>query len=252
MSRYALITGASSGIGREMARKLAKRGYDLILVARRQDRLEQLKDELGRVEIIATDLSREEDILKLHENIRGKNIEILINNAGFGDLGEFTQTNLNKEMQMVDVNVKAVHILTKLFLKDMEARNKGYILNVASVAGILPAGPYMATYYATKSYVTSLTMGIAEELRQKDSKVYIGALCPGPVDTEFNEVANCSFALKGINPKTCARIGLREMFKKKEVIIPNRLVKTSMMASKLLPKKLVIKFCAKQQKRKEA
>ena len=123
---------------------------------------------------------------------------MLINCAGFGDFGAFTTTSLDKELEMIDVNIKAVHILTKKFLPDMIAKNEGYILNVASVAGLMPAGPYMATYYATKAYVTSFTSAIAEELEEKKSNVYVGSLCPGPVDTEFNKVADVKFNLKGI------------------------------------------------------
>lgn len=120
---------------------------------------------------------------------------------------------------MIDVNIKAVHILTKKFLPDMIARNEGYILNVASVAGLMPAGPYMATYYATKAYVTSFTSAIAEELEKK-SNVYVGSLCPGPVDTEFNQVADVKFNLKGITSEYCVNYALDKMYKRKKIIVP--------------------------------
>src|SRR3712207_3650653 len=118
-------------------------------------------------------------------------------------------------MSMIDINIKAVHILTKLFIQDFLKRDKGYILNVASSAGLMPAGPYMSTYYASKSYVTSLTSGIARELKEHKSNVYIGALCPGPVETEFNKVANSDFSIKGISAKFCAECAVSGMFKRK-------------------------------------
>lgn len=129
-----LITGASSGIGRDIARELANKGYDLILVARRKTRLESLKKELPtNVEIIISDLSSTFNCMKLYESVKDKNIDIVINNAGFGLAGDFTETSLDKELDMIDLNIKAVHVLTKCFLKDFKEKNKGYILNVASV-----------------------------------------------------------------------------------------------------------------------
>lgn len=177
--RTALITGASSGIGMEFARVLAKKGYSLILTARRKDRLEKLKNELQvPCTIIVADLSKESDCFELCQEISDKKIDIFINNAGFGTCGEFVETNLKKEIDMIDVNIKAMHILLKRVLLKMEQRDRGIVLNVASSAGLLPAGPYMATYYATKSYVVSLTKAISEELKENGSDVYIGALCP--------------------------------------------------------------------------
>ena len=144
----ALITGASSGIGRDMARELSKRGYDLILVARDLERLNEVKEELKtNVEVVAMDISKVENCKKLYEEYKG--IDILINNAGFGDCGYFTKTKLEKEISMIETNIVAYHVLTKLYLQDMKEKNSGKILNVASIAGFMP-GPLMATYYATK------------------------------------------------------------------------------------------------------
>ena len=146
----ALITGASSGIGRDMARVLAKAKVDLILVARRKERLMELKKELPvHVTVVVLDVSKRENCEALYQRFVHEPIDILINNAGFGDYGEFHETELDKDLQMVQTNIQAVHILTKLFLKDFIRRDKGYILNVASSAAFLP-GPLMATYYATK------------------------------------------------------------------------------------------------------
>ena len=193
----ALITGASSGIGREIARQLSAMGIDVILVARRMTRLQELKEELeGNVQIICMDLRDALSCRMLYERLREEDIDILVNNAGFGVYGAFDETDLDKELAMIDVNVRAVHILTKLFLRDFIARDYGYILNVASIAGYLP-GPLMAGYYASKAYVLRLSEAIYGELRRKKSNVHITALCPGPVQTEFNQVANVRFRIKG-------------------------------------------------------
>lgn len=199
MKKYAVITGASAGLGVEFAKKLSAKGYKLVLVARREERLQKLAKRLRtESEVVAADLAKEEECYRVFEAVQGKEIAIFINNAGFGECGRFSETNLEKEMSMIQLNVKAVHLFTKLMLKKMQEQHFGYILNVASCAGLMPAGPYMATYYATKAYVTSLTRAIAEELRECGSPVYIGCLCPGPVDTEFNRVANVKFMMKGI------------------------------------------------------
>ena len=139
----ALITGASSGIGRDMARVLAKKGYDLVLIARKEEQLEKLAKELReknqiKIETISTDLSIVENCKEIHKKVQ--NVDILINNAGFGDCGEFTKTSLEKELNMIDTNIVAYHILMKLYVTDMKARNSGKILNVASIAGFMP-GP---------------------------------------------------------------------------------------------------------------
>ena len=175
---------------------------------------------------------------------------VFINNAGFGDCGGFTESDFEKEFEMIDVNVKAVHYLTKSILKIFQKRNQGYILNVASSAGLIPAGPYMATYYATKEYVTSLTRAIATELKEQGSRVYIGCLCPGPVDTEFNDVANVNFALKGITASYCANYAVDQMKKRKVVIVPTLTMKCTVFFSRIIPQNLYIKLTGNQQKKK--
>lgn len=231
----ALITGASSGLGADFARVLSERGYDLILVARRKGKLEKLKKELKtEVEIIDMDISSTFNCMKLYNQVKKEKIDILINNAGFGLFGKFENTKLDTELDMIDLNIKTVHTLTKLFLKDFRKKDSGYILNVASVAGFLP-GPLMSTYYATKAYVLNLTTAIAEELRQEHSDIYIGALCPGPVDTEFNDVAKVKFALKGLNSRDVAEYAVKKMFRQKKIIIPGVTTKLGIAVSKLLP-----------------
>ena len=172
----ALITGASSGIGKEIARYLAELGYDLILVSRSTDKLNKLKEELSNVNVrvITLDFSRESDSLDLYEHIKNENeqIDFLVNNAGFGAYGKFLDVPLERELELIHTNVSTVHILTKLFLKDMAERNSGYILNVGSAAGFL-AGPTFASYYASKNYVVRLTQAIHEEMRRDNKNVKV-------------------------------------------------------------------------------
>lgn len=234
----ALITGASSGIGRDMARILAKQGVDLILVARRKERLIALKAQLAvDVTIIVMDISIPENCIALYERCKNEEVDILINNAGLGDFGKFETTELEKDMQLIDTNIKALHILTKLFLKDFKKRNKGYILNVASSAAFLP-GPLMATYYATKSYAYRLSLSIWKELRKEKSNVSISVLCPGPVKTEFDKVANVTFLMRGKRSEDVALEAIRGMFQRKMVIIPGILMQSSYYLCKSMPLRL--------------
>lgn len=243
----ALITGASSGIGRDMARVLADLGYDLILVARRKTKLEKLQKELKtNVEIIPMDISSTYNCMTLYNQVKKQDIDILINNAGFGVFGEFVNTNIDKELDMIDINIKTVHTLTKLFLKDFKAKNRGYILNVASSAAFLP-GPLMASYYGTKAYIYQLTTAISEELRKEKSDVYIGVLCPGPVDTEFNKVAKVNFSVKGLNSYDVSEYAIKKMLKGKKVIIPGIKFRLGVFACKFLPLSLKLKISYKIQ-----
>ncbi len=246
----ALVTGASSGIGRDMARYLSSLGYDIIAVARDGEALNKLKQELQtKVETISLDLAEEEACIELYNVVKNKKIDILVNNAGFGDFGEFVDTDLDKELNMINVNIKAVHILTKLFLKDMIKRDKGYILNVASIAGFMP-GPLMATYYSTKAYIVRLTQSIYTELKKKKSKVKISALCPGPVNTNFNQVANVKFNLKGLSSEYVAKYAIHNMLKGKLIILPGGKIKVARFLAKISPEKLVSRICMKMQERK--
>ena len=247
----ALITGASSGIGRDMARYLASKGWDLILVARREERLTELRDELSgvNVRLIVTDIGDAENCVRLHENVADERIDMLINNAGFGLAGEFSETDLDTELNMIDVNVRALHILTKLFLRDFIKRDSGVILNVASSAGFMP-GPLLSTYYATKNYVLRLTEAIYEELRRRGSGVKISALCPGPVNTEFNKVAKVRFAVDGVSSEYCARYAIDNALRGKLVIIPGAMMKTGLFLRRFAPEKLMLRLAYGFQKRK--
>lgn len=251
MKNYAVITGASAGLGTEFAKQLAGKGYKIILTARREDRLQALAETLPvECVIIPADLSKKEECFRFFDLIKDYKIDIFINNAGFGDCNAFLDSDLETELDMVDVNIKAMHILFKKMLHKMQAENHGYILNVASSAGLLPAGPYMATYYATKAYVSSLTQAVARELKEMDSKVYVGALCPGPVDTEFNAVANVEFAIKGITSEYCVEYAIRQMIKRQTVIVPTLVMKASTLAGKLAPRSLAVRITSGQQKKK--
>ena len=246
-----LITGATSGIGMEFARALASEGYGLILTGRRTERLLALKDEMDTdCRIITADLADEAQCRKLLEDVADTEIDVFINNAGFGAVGSFLETDLDKEITMIRVNDVAMHILFKGILQRMHARGGGAILNVASSAGLLPGGPYMAAYYASKSYVVSLTKAVATELREQGSKVYVGCLCPGPVDTEFNRVADVVFSLKGISARQCVAECLAGMKRRKTVIVPTAKMKLAVFFGRFVPDKLMLKITAGQQKKK--
>lgn len=243
-----LITGASSGIGRDMAKELSEKGYDLVLVARDLDKLNEVKKQLKtNIEVVGMDISNVDNCRKLYEE--HKDIDILINNAGFGDCGCFTQTKLEKEISMINTNIVAYHTLTKLYLKDMKEKNSGTILNVASIAGFMP-GPLMATYYATKNYVVRLSEAIREELKKQKSNVQISILCPGPVDTNFNKVADVQFALKGLSSEYVAKYAIEKMLKGKFYIIPGWKIKLAKIGCKIAPTNLVAKISYNMQKRK--
>ena len=245
-----LITGASSGIGKDMARIFAKKADELVLVARDISKLEEVKKELendAKIEIISKDLSIEENCKEIHNQVQ--NVDFLINNAGFGDCGNFTKTSLEKDINMIKTNIIAYHILTKLYLTDMKEKNSGKILNVASIAGFMP-GPLMATYYATKNYVVKLSEGIREELKKEHSKVQISILCPGPVETNFNKVANVDFHLREANSMDVAKYAIQKLEKGKFYIVPGIDVKIAKFGAKILPANIISKFAYMAQKRK--
>ena len=210
-----LITGASSGIGRDIAREFAKKNYEIILVARNIEKLENLKKELidnykVKVEYLSVDLSNRVSCINLHQKV--KDIDVLVNNAGLGDFGNFSKTDIEKDLTIIDTNIVAMHILTKLYLQDMKEKDSGKILNVASIAGFLP-GPLMATYYASKNYVVRLSEAIREELRKEKSNVKISILCPGPVRTNFNNVANVKFEISSLSSEYVAQYAVNKLLK---------------------------------------
>ncbi len=217
MSNTALITGASSGIGRDLARYHAKRGGDVIITARRAEALEALKAELEsdhavKVTVVALDLGAPDGAAKLYDAVKDHKIEILINNAGFGGQGAFIERELTADLAMIDLNVKALVSLTHMVARDMVANGGGKILNVSSTASYMP-GPMQATYFATKAYVSSFSQALDAELR--DQGVTVTALEPGYVETEFAATADLEgtglVAQKGATPAAVAKFGYDAM-----------------------------------------
>lgn len=248
----ALITGASSGIGRDMAMLLSQKGYDLIIASRDTQKMKQVQKKLPtQVQIVTVDLSNIQDCYKLYDIAKEQDIDIVINNAGFGAFGQFCNIPLEKELNMIDLNIKAVHILTKLFVQYFSERKgkTGYIMNVASSAAFLP-GPLMATYYATKAYVLHMTEAIYKELQKQNSNIKISVLCPGPVDTGFNKRADVLFRLKGMKSKTVAKYAINKMFQGKMLIIPGFTMKITHIAERFLPEKILLSCAYHFQKKK--
>lgn len=247
----ALITGASSGIGLDIARYLSTKGYELILVSRNKEKLEQIQEHLPtKVTIIVADLSNEQRVKDLYVLAKKENIDILINNAGLGDFGYLTDTDLNKDLELINTNIKAVHILTKHIVKDMEKRNTDtYILNVSSSAAFQP-GPLMSTYYATKGYVYQLTEALYYEQKKKKTKVHVSVLCPGPVETNFNNVAGVKFSVKPLKSSYVAKYAIDKMFKDKMLIIPGFKMKCAKFFSRFVSDKFMLKIIYNIQKKK--
>ena len=251
-----LITGASSGIGKEFAREFAQRGFDLILVARSLDKLEELKQELKQdkqinVELFNIDLSLEGSPEKLYEYCKENNLDvsILVNNAGFGDFGKFSEGDLNKYKNMIDLNDKTLMTLTYLFIKDMKENRFGRIINVASIAAFMP-GPFMAVYYASKAFVLSFSLALKEEL--KDDNIRFTVLCPGPVKTEFWDRAGVkmnSFKDKMLarTAKDVVKTAMKAFDNNKDVVVDGFINKAAVTASNIFGDRISAKTIAKVQ-----
>jgi short-subunit dehydrogenase len=247
-NRTALITGASSGIGREFAKLLARDCSTLVLVARRRDRLEELKQELEKtfpitVKVISHDLSKAGAAHDIYDELQREHIsvDILINNAGFGSYGAFVETDLLKEAQMIGVNVLAVTEMTKLFVKGMVARKSGRIMNVSSTAAFQP-GPLMSVYYASKAYALSFSESIANELA--GTGVTVTAFCPGPTATGFARTAGMENSrlfkyAKVATAEEVARYGYRAMMRGRTIAINGLLNKLMALSVRLAPRKLL-------------
>ena len=247
----ALITGATSGIGKSIAENLHRRGWKLILTGRNERVLNEMKERFGNgTEIIVAELSKREDVFRVYDFCRGKKVSMLVNSAGYGIFGEFDKTDLDDEINMINVNVTALHILTKLFLRDFKKRNKGYILNVASVAGFM-TGPLLSSYYASKNYVVRLSLAIYEELRRSHSNVKITVLCPGPVDTNFNSRAGVNFSVKPVNADYVAEYALKKVFDGKLLAVPGFAVKLGVFGQRFVPCKLLSAIVYNVQKAKK-
>ena len=250
----ALITGASSGFGRDMAVALAERGVSVILTARSVEPMEELKKALESkysitAEVLPCDLSVAGNCYELYSALKNRSVDIVINNAGFGVFGAFDDTDLDRELSLIDVNIRAVHILTKLFAADFKKRNNGYILNVASIAAY-GIGPLFSSYYASKAYVHKLTLSVAEELRRTAPNVYVGVLCPGPASTNFDNVADVAYSIGMHTSDFVANYAIKKMFEKKKVIVPGFGVKFMRFLSKIAPEGLNARVCYRMQRRK--
>lgn len=242
-----LITGASSGIGRDMARYLSSKENELILVSSNKDKLESVSKALINSSVYVCDLSNNDNVNKLCEYILKEKPDFVINNAGFGAFGFYDEISLDREIEMINVNIVALHKITKTCLEYMD---NGHILNVSSSAGLMPGGPMLNTYYATKNYVRSYSLGLYKELKKKNKNIHISILCPGPVNTNFNKVAIGTFSIKGLSSEYVARYAIDKCLKNKLIIVPGFKVKLGVFFSRFLPTKLVLSILFKIQHRK--
>ena len=245
--KNALITGASDGIGKDMAIILSNMGYNIIVVARNKQKMEQAFKNIKNCTIISMDLSIIENCYKLYN--QAKDIDILINNAGYGVFGEFLNTNLDDELNMIDLNIKSLHILTKLFLKNMVNKDRGYILNVGSIGSFF-ASPLLSSYYGSKAYVLNLSLAIKEELKKQKSNVYIGTFCPATINTNFHKKAGVKGNVKGLDSYKASKYAIDKMFKKKAIIIPSY-AKVLPFFVDIMPRILITKLAYKMQIKKQ-
>jgi len=244
-----LITGASAGIGWEIARLFAKDQSNLVLVARREDRLNELAEKLRNehqieVTVIASDLSKPESPRQIHDRLKDEKVEvdIVVNNAGFGAIGKTVELDLYTQLDMIRLNIEALVHLTRLFLPGIIARNRGGILNVASTAAFQP-GPFMSVYYASKAFVLSFTDALHEEL--KGTNVKVSCLCPGPTETEFADVADVNqinlFSSGVMHVDDVVRIGYEGFRKNKPIVITGFRNKLLAQSIRFTPRFLVRK-----------
>lgn len=242
MTKVALITGASAGLGAEFARQLSQRGHRLVLAARRKDRLDALAKDLGNARAIAIDLSKSGSAAKLLADLEaaGEQVEILVNNAGFGLIGRFAELDAKRERQMIDLNVGTLTDLCRAIAPEMIKRKSGGILNVASTAAFQP-GPNMAVYFATKAYVLSFTEALHEEL--KPHGVHVSALCPGPTRTEFGDVAgfggNGMFDRVAMESPEVVAAGLDGLDRNRAVVVPGIANKVGAFSTRFAPRSVV-------------
>lgn len=237
----AVITGASSGIGRELAYRFADLGYDLIIIARREDRLLEIKKDLEtkaiRVDILLHDLEKLDECEKLFSEIKDKEISVFINNAGYGLYGFSLKNSTEKEFNMIDLNIKSLHFLTK---KMSEIIKAGTIINISSMAAFLPT-PLLASYAASKAYVSSYSEALNHELKMSNKDVRIMTVYPGPVKTEFNQVANASPKMKGLTVEKCVNDIMKGFKHKKSSVIPGLKMKMLRFFIRFSPKFLLLK-----------
>lgn len=244
MRKVALVTGASAGLGVEFARQLSRRGYSLVLAARRKDRLDELASELGNARAVSIDLSKSTAADNLMADLKdnGESVDLLVNNAGFGLIGSFAELDAMRERQMIDLNVGTLSDLCRAVTPAMIENGSGGIINVASIAAFQP-GPKMAVYFATKAFVLSLSEALHEELKPHGVKV--SCLCPGPTRTEFGDVAGFAgsavFDTIAMSAKEVVEIGLRGLEANHAVVIPGWMNKLSAASTRFAPRSVVRK-----------
>lgn len=243
-----LITGATSGIGQAIAEKLDSKNCSLILVGSRSNypEISKYKD----ATYLSADLTTADGVNKVLSATENLDIDVFIDNAGFGDIGSFKDTSNEKEIQMIDLNCKAAHILLKEFLKRFVSVNKGSILVTASIAAYSPAG-YMATYYATKAYIQHLALGYRQELKDMKSSVSISILCPGPVATNFEKTGNVAFKTKKMTKERVAKVALKGLKKKKALIIPGFQMKFVAFVSHLFPLTFITRIFSRMARKRQ-
>ena len=244
--RIALVTGASSGLGETFARQLARKGYDLVLVARRRDRLDRLAEEItkaggARAEVLEADLSRPEGVAMAEERIARGGVEMLVNCAGFGTLGEFAQLPVERELEEIDLNVRALTRLSHAALGQMTKQKRGTIINVGSTGSFQPV-PYMATYAATKAFVLHFSEALHEEAKKYG--VTVTCLCPGPVKTEFQEVSGVRQERLRVGWTSAEKVvstALKAAARGKAIAVPGGFNQITSMSTRFAPRFLVRK-----------
>lgn len=246
----AVITGASSGIGKEIAYRLAKQNYNLILIARRLDRLQSIKEDLSNlpisIELLDYDISDLTKCRMLIDYLDTKKPDIFINNAGYGIYGDSITTNTDKELDMISLNITSLHFLTKELIRIM---NSGTIINISSMAAFLPT-PLLASYAATKAYVYSYSQAVNYELKRNNKPIHVMTVCPGPVKTEFNQVANANPKMKGITVEECVDSIMHGLNKKKALVIPSFKMKLLRFIMRFVPTSLILRVSYKVQSKK--
>lgn len=247
----ALITGGTSGIGIAIAEELLKRGYEVSIVSRKEGDLPHLKEKYpqGKIVFSSYDLSKEEECYRLLKETETEDFDLFVNNAGYGDIGRITETSLDKEVNMLKLNDIATLILVKSFLLRFIKKGKGRVLTVASAAAFGVA-PYMNVYYASKAFVYSLAHGYYRELKDMKSKVTISVLCPGPVKTRFEEVANAKFNISSLQADQVAKLAVKKTLKGKLEIVPGFKIKAGHLFAHFVPKKMISKILRKQSEMK--
>lgn len=241
-----VITGATSGIGKEFARILSNKGYELILIGRNKNKLREIK-KLGKT--LCIDLSKEKDVIKLTKKLKKEKIDMVINNAGIGVYGLFKDSKLEEELEMINTNIIALHILTKFFYQKFLEQNSGILLNVSSTAAYT-VGPFMSSYYATKSYVYKLTKAIIEENEKLKNNVRISILLPGPTYTNFNNKLGINFSSKAMTSTEVVEYTLRQLQKNRQIIVPGLKNRVLKVLVSLLPEILTTKINYKIQSSK--